>query len=78
MDDFDDSGLMPGSAPWMLPPDAGIESPQAFATGPEQVTHGGDVHKTILYPSQESRQAVDWPRDGGFSMTPITDTQKGY
>lgn len=72
-DSFDQSGLMPGSAPWDLTPDAGIE-----ALGWPQVapTFGGDVRSTQQRPSQEP-QHNEWPRDDGFSMTPITDTGQG-
>lgn len=69
-DQFDDSGLVPGSAPWQLPPDAGMEAP-----GWIPPVHGGDVKSTAQRPSQEPRQAVAWPRIPPMSMT--TDTGQG-
>lgn len=73
-DAFDVSGLVPNAAPWQLPPDAGISIND---TGWRAPTFGGDVSNTTAYPSQEPRQAAEWPRDGGFGMVPTTDTGQG-
>ena len=72
-DQFDASGLMPGSAPWDLTPDQGMEAP-----GFVPPLHGGDVRDdaSSFYPSQEPRQVIPWPRDGAFTG-PITDTGQG-
>lgn len=69
MDSFDQSGLMPGSAPWDLPPDQGMEADNCTPR------YGADIRCTFAYPSQEPQQTVPWPRDGNFTMT--TDTGQG-
>jgi len=58
-DQFDQSGLVGGSAEWTLTPDQGV----TLDGGYRSPNFGADTSKTDSYPSQEPRDAADYDPD---------------